>query len=374
MVQFLKIFLLTSAVSLSSIAHAANIRIVNTDGPGEGLNSNAQVAPVAGNNGTTLGQQYMNVFRAAAQFFGSRLNSNVEIRLEAAFDPLRCTESSGQLGGAGPLNAFVNFQNAPRRNTAYVGALADALAGRDLDPGGNDIGAVFNSRINGNADCLRGSRWWLGINSPAPARTISLYDTVLHEIAHGLGFLTFVDEDGVRLRSSQGTAFNDAYMLNLFDVVQNRNWAAMTDAQRSQSSLNNGSLVWSGQNVDRGAGVFTGGRNGNGQLRVFAPRTYDDGSSVSHWDTAVGPNELMEPFATPTSNSCATLLALKDMGWRTQNECGPAAANQGGAGQGAGGQGATGQGAARPGPANPGNGGSPSTNPEPNLPTIPGVR
>lgn len=321
MIKFIKFLLTISIFSTAASASAATIRIINTDGPAEGLNSTAQVAPVAGNNATTLGQQYLNVFRAAAQYFETRINSAVEIRLEASFDPLTCSERSGQLGGAGPLNAFINFTNAPRRNTAYVVALANALAGSDLDPGGNDIGAVFNSRISGDANCLGGANWWLGINAPAPARTISLYDTVLHEIAHGLGFLTFVDEDGGRLQGLQGRSFNDPYMLNLFDVVQNRNWGAMTDAQRSQSALNNGSLVWSGQNVERGAGVFTGGRNSNGQLRVFAPRTYDDGSSVSHWDTAVGPNELMEPFATPTSNSCATLLAFKDLGWRTQNEC-----------------------------------------------------
>ena len=305
----------------SSAAYAVTIQIVSTDGPGEGLNSSQSVPAVAGNDARTLGQQYMNVVRAAADFYQTKLITDIEIRIEVGFDPLECDESSGQLGGAGPLNAFINFENAPNQGTAYVSALANSLAGRDLDPADNDISSVFNSSLNGDESCLRGLTWWLGIDSPPPARTVSLYDTVLHEIAHGLGFLTFVDEDGARITTSTGRPFNDPFMLNLFDVVQDRPWSQMDDAQRSTSSLNNGSLVWRGAAVDQGAGVFTGGRNGNGQLRVYAPRVFDEGSSVSHWDTAVGPDELMEPFSTATSDSCATLLALRDMGWRTQNEC-----------------------------------------------------
>ena len=321
MLRTLKYFLGVAAVSATSAAYAATITIVPTDGPGEGFNSAQAVTAVAGNDATTLGQQFTNVFRAAADYYQERLISDVEIRIEASFDDLSCDAESGVLGRAGPLNAFINFENAPNGGTAYVSALANSLAGADLDPGSNDISATFNANINGSDGCLRGTNWWLGINAPAPARTISLYDVVLHEIAHGLGFLTFVDEDGTRLTAQGGRPFNDPFMFNLFDVQQDLRWTEMNDEQRMKSSLNNGQLVWSGANVNQGAGVFTAGRNGNGQLRLYAPREFDGGSSVSHWDTAVGPNELMEPFATPSSSSCATLLALRDMGWRTQNEC-----------------------------------------------------
>jgi len=311
----LRKFVLGAGLWICASANATTITIVNTDGPGEGFNSSASVAPVPGNSATTLGQQYMNVFEAAATYWEGKVDSNVVIRVEAAFDPLICTATGAQLGGAGPVNAFVNFPNAPRTNTIYTVAQANSLAGEDLDPGFNDIGSVFNSRLNGNASCLGGIRWWNGIDSPAVSGTISLYDTVLHEIGHGLGFLTFVNANGQRLAN-----FNDTYMLNLFDVGQNRSWAAMNDSQRRSSAISNGALVWNGPNVAADAGVFTAGRN-SGFLRIFAPNPYQPGSSNSHWDTVLGPNELMEPFATPTSNSCATILAFKDMGWNTRNEC-----------------------------------------------------
>ena len=44
--------------------------IVNNDGAGEGFNDTTPVAPIGGNPGTTLGQQRLNVFQAAANVWG----------------------------------------------------------------------------------------------------------------------------------------------------------------------------------------------------------------------------------------------------------------------------------------------------------------
>ena len=306
-----------------SASDATTITIVNADGSGEGFNSISPVSAVAGNPARTLGQQYLNVFRSAAKFWEGKIRSDVEIRVRAAFNPLLCTATSAQLGGAGPLNGSFNFPNAPQRDTLYVIAQANSLAGQDLDPSRDDVDSVFNSSLNGNANCLGGIRWWLGIGAEAPSGTISLFDTVLHELGHGLGFLTFVDQQGrrpVATLQSGSLVLNDPYMLNLFDVRLNRSWGAMSDSQRRTSSVSGSALVWRGSNVGARAGVITGGRT-QGSIRVFAPNPFQPGSSVSHWDTTLSPDELMEPFATEQSNSCATILALKDMGWRTRNEC-----------------------------------------------------
>lgn len=310
-----QLFAITLSVLLSAQVNATTITIVNADAGSQGFNSRRAVNPEGGNNATTLGAAYSNVFRAAADFWESKISSTVEIRVQSSFSSSQiCTSTGAQLGGAGPMEIAINFPGAPVQNTIYTIALANALAGEDMDPGFDDIQAQFNSQLDGRPGCLGGTRWWLGINAQqAPRGTISLLDTVLHEIGHGLGFLTFVDQNGRRLAD-----FNDAYMLNLFDVSLNRSWADMNNSQRGRSSVNNGNLVWTGTNVAEGAGVVTGGRN-NGFLRMFAPRSFQPGSSVSHWDTALSPNELMEPFATATSNSLATILALQDMGWPIRN-------------------------------------------------------
>ena len=311
----IKAYLLASIIFATQV-DATTIEIVNQDSAGEGFRSTQSVSPVPGNRARTLGQQYLNVFQAAANVWEQRIDSPVTIKIDAALDPLDCSATSGVLGAAGPISGFINFRNAPRSDTIYVVAQANSLAGIDLDLGSSDIGATFNSRI-GSPGCLTSISWWLGINSEAPAGTISLYDTVLHEIGHGLGFLSLVGSNGVRLAN-----LDDAFSINLFDTSFGLRWPSLSDAGRRVSSTNNGRLVWAGSNVAAGAGVITNGRT-SGLLRLYAPNPFRPGSSVSHWDVTLSPDELMEPFATPTSNGCATILALKDMGWRTMDECEP---------------------------------------------------
>lgn len=57
------------------------------------------------------------------------------------------------------------------------------------------------------------------------------------------------------------------------------------------------------------------------RLRLFAPSTFNPGSSVSHWTTASSPNLLMEPTITRSIRSDLDLtpLLMKDIGWRIDN-------------------------------------------------------
>ncbi len=182
---YARLFSLLTAVvvSLSAFsAHSTNIMLINNDGANEGFNSNQPLfANQTGNSGATLGQQRLNVFQAAADYWESKIDSPVTIRVGINFDPLFCGPNSATLGSAGPNSVFRNFANAPLDNTWYVEALANSLAGVDLEPSSDDISASFNSAIDNNNNCLNGTNWWLGIDAPAPFGTISLYDTVLHE-------------------------------------------------------------------------------------------------------------------------------------------------------------------------------------------------
>jgi len=58
---------------------AATFVINNLDGPGEGFNDPTPVAPVGGNNGTTLGQQRLNLFEKAAAIWGAAIESAVPV-------------------------------------------------------------------------------------------------------------------------------------------------------------------------------------------------------------------------------------------------------------------------------------------------------
>src|SRR4051812_28731723 len=132
---------------------SAVISIVVQDGPSEGFNDPTPAAIVGGNPGTTIGQQRLNVFQRAAEIWGGRLASSVPIQVGAKFDPLTCSQSSGVLGSCGAHAYFRDFAGAPRANTYYPVALANALAGLDLDPAAVDMDATFNSEL-GTGGCL----------------------------------------------------------------------------------------------------------------------------------------------------------------------------------------------------------------------------
>src|SRR6185295_7645892 len=124
-----------------------------------------------------------------AQIWGARIVSSVPIRVGAKFDPLFCTANEAVLGSAGPATVIRDFAGAPLPGVWYAVALANSIAGEDLDPDADDIHATFNSDL-GQADCLPGASWYYGLDGNNPGNTIDLLDTILHEFVHGFGFLS----------------------------------------------------------------------------------------------------------------------------------------------------------------------------------------
>jgi hypothetical protein len=308
--RLLPVLLLCLAAAPS--ANAATFVIVNMDGPGEGFNDPTPVPPVGGNNGTTLGEQRLNLFQKAADTWGAVIESNVPIRIQASFDPLTCDAISAVLGSAGATYIIRDFPGAPRAGTWYHPALANALAGVDLGPGSDDISAVFNSGI-GNSNCLSGSNWYLGYDHNY-GDNIDLLVVLLHEFAHGLGFSGFTDPStGQYLLSKK-----DIYSHFILDNTSGKHWDEMTTAERQTSAINTGNVVWDGPNVLAGTtGFLTGGTDTAGHARLFAPNPVRAGSSISHFDTAAIPNLLMEPYITPNLGSDLDLTdeQLFDVGW-----------------------------------------------------------
>ena len=298
------------AVAASPVVHAATIVVINNDGAGEGFNDPTAAAPVGGNTGTTVGAQRLIAFQHAADIWGGRLSSSVTIRVGAQFNPLTCTANSAILGSAGPNTVFNDFTGAPVASTWYAVALANALHGSDLDAG-DDINATFSSTI-GTPGCLSSSGWYYGLDGNPPGNRIDFVSVLLHELGHGLGFLTFVDlASGAKI-----VGFNDAFMLNLEDHgASPADYPSMTDAQRVAASKDTGNLHWTGANVRAASGVLTAGTVGD-HVRMFAPNPAQPGSSVSHWDTALTPNQLMEPSYTgPLHNPVLELPLFQDIGW-----------------------------------------------------------
>lgn len=259
----------------ATLAGPAQIIIVNINAPNVGFNDPTPATPVGGNSGTTLGQQRLIAFQHAANIWSARLDSNVPIRIRAQFTAL----GANVLGSAGPVSVVRNFAGAPLANTWYHIALANKLAGIDLNPAGDDINANFSTNFN----------FYLGIDNNHGTQP-DLVTVLLHEFAHGLGFSQTAN-------LNTGALFNgspDHYNTNLFDLTLGLFWPQMTNAQRAASATRFGRVVWSGSFVTAGVpGVLL---LGSPEARVTTPAPI---AGVFQFGTAAfGP-----PIGTPNVSS-----------------------------------------------------------------------
>ncbi|MEA2977325.1 MAG: hypothetical protein QOF19_2845, partial [Alphaproteobacteria bacterium] len=252
-----------------------------------------------------------------------RLSSAVTIRVGAQFNPLTCNSTSAILGSAGPVTFYRDFTGAALPSTWYAVALANAMHGSDLDAS-DDISAQFSSTI-GTPGCLTSSGWYYGLDGNPPSNLIDFYTVLLHELGHGLGFLTIVD----LTTGAKALGFNDAYMRFLENHgASPPDYPSMTNAQRVTASTATGNLHWTGTNVRAASGVLTAGNVGD-HVRMYAPNPAVSGSSVSHWDTALTPNQLMEPnYTGPLHTPVLELPLFQDIGWTLLSPPPPAAALQ----------------------------------------------
>jgi hypothetical protein len=238
---------------LAGTMFAADIVIINADGPGVGFNDPTPAAPVGGNFGTTVGQQALNVFEEAARRWGQRLVSKQPILVLASFTPLGCTATSATLGGAAPNWYFRDVPPATggqqlQPQTWYPAALAEKLTRQDIVADPNDtaeIFTVFNSRL-GQPGCLTGSGWYYGLDNNEPSNRVDLLATVLHELGHGLGFTASPTSANTGNRAANLPSIWEGHML---DTTTGKRWLEMTALERRNSARNNLNLVWAGRNV-----------------------------------------------------------------------------------------------------------------------------
>ena len=291
---------------------AATITIINADSAGEGFNDSTAFTAQGGNFATTLGQARLNAFQYAANLIAMHIESSIEIRVSAQMNPLGGNNPI-TLGSASPYVVTRDFANAPQASTWYSIAVAEKLAGTELNSG-VDISATFNSDVDRN-DTMAGRTFYYGFDLN-PGTDTDFVAVVLHELIHGLGFLSLVDiSDG-----SKYFTLNDAYMLHLERHGSTpADYPTMTDSQRLAASTDTGVLHWTGANVLANDDALTGGKS-NDHVEMYAPSTASSGSSVSHFSNDVTPNELMEPFYTSALHTpgLATHL-LADVGWSPIN-------------------------------------------------------
>jgi hypothetical protein len=150
--------------------------------------------------------------------------------------------NSTVLASASAKNVFANFNGAPDKTLYYPSALANALAGIDLDTAEPEL------EIN----VVTGDFWYYGLDGKCPANKYDLVSVILHEMAHGLGFMSgsYYDPTTKIGRFLQPTAF-DAYI----QLPDGRRLVDMPSPSLELGSAITSTLFWSGANAGKATGL-----------------------------------------------------------------------------------------------------------------------
>lgn len=292
-----------------------------------GFDDATAIAAVGGNLGTTVGAQRKLSFIKAGEIIADQVNSSQTLIVDADFAGLSCSTNSAVLGSAGATTNTGNVNPMPGAavlNTFYPVGLINAMGNTDYGAGISDVTAQFNSNI-GNAGCLQASNgWYYGYDAP-PSNYIGFTTVLLHEVTHGLGFASLVNASS----GAKPSNYDDIFSNNLYSKLNSAKWsnaAGLSNAQRAASAISGDGLLWDASNVNTQAiGLLTAGFQDNDssssftsgdRVQMYAPNPVESGSSVSHFDTAAAPNELMEPQYTAGQMDLGlALYLLKDIGW-----------------------------------------------------------
>ncbi len=264
-------------------------------------------------------------FQRAVDLWSLNVTSLSTIVVNASLTAL----GPGQLGGAGPAGFAADDRGVfSAASTAFPYALASAIASRqagravDLSPA-EDIDAEFSSDptlFSYSAD-----------PAAIPRTQYDFESVVLHELAHGLGFIgnvTVVQRpDGVFV-GSYDPGLAKPYPFIYDRLTGTGDGAAVLDRPRGSTAMRDAvtgnNLYWMGAHgaaADRGR-----------EPRLYAPSGppasgsgWQAGSSYSHLSDVSYPNgdpdSLMTPFAEPgeaVRDPGDVLLGMfQDMGWQT---------------------------------------------------------
>jgi hypothetical protein len=213
--------------------------------------------------------------QAAVDIWAANFSSSVPVIVDASWGR---SSSWGILGSARPSNFYSGFAGAPDPSLWYASALANSLAGKDLDKANPEMVIQVNS----------GADWNTRGDGAPSANEYDLESVFLHEIAHGLGFLSNDAYDSLFGIASldQPTSF-DAYA----QTADGRRLADLPSPSLELGKALTTSLVWSGP---------LGIKANNGvKPKLYTPSQYEPGSSTSHLDEATFSKTGLDSVMTP---------------------------------------------------------------------------
>ena len=246
-------------------------------------------------------------FEFAVSIWEEIIESSVPIYVQANWR----TQDNNTLGSSRPDEHVTNFENIPHKDRYYPIALAEKISKSEINPVGYpDIVATFNNSIN----------WYFGTDGQTPGELYDFVTVVMHEIAHGLGITGFFDVSGKNGIYSYDNV-GDASAFDIM-VTNSRNQFLVDKSVFANPSQDLYSALTSGSLYSRSLSAMYD-NNGN-KPRLYAPSTWDGGSSIYHLNDATYPpssgNSLMTHAIAPGEavHNPGPLIngILADIGWQ----------------------------------------------------------
>ena len=250
-------------------------------------------------------------FQAAVDIWANLISSPVPIRISATWRAIESGTSGGTiLGQASPADFTRNFPGQLKASTWYPMALAEKLAGQELNSINEpDITAEFNSS----------APWYLGVAAPGNNQ-FDFTSVVLHELCHGLGFTASLRVNGNNGSWGFGTGAPFAYD----QFVEN----GSTQQLISTANFANPSVPLKDQMVSDNLffnSPTATSANKNVKAKIYAPNTYQEGSSISHVNDATYPSGNENSLMTSSASLREVIRdpgpivkgIFADMGWKS---------------------------------------------------------
>ncbi len=348
------LFLLLAAMAPLRPCVAVTVEEIYDDDAGKGFKDGTSLTQTeknrispSGNDAQTLGEARTKAFEYATSLLESTLTNSSTIRISAKFvifsgqenpnNPDECRQTlTGRtsLASAGPRGyAYPGRRldqgdvNRVGLGTAYPHALHEAIGGRNLNSQEADLAIFFS-------ECVP---FHYGFTGPVPARHVDFVRIALHEIMHGIGFLSQVGNDGSFPELSI-TAFSTVngvttsrqiniksrtiYDEQLYSESHDDLLINLGNRERAAAIISGTGLLWEGTDGGRNSCSYgqrmtelkaSSARSQDGKPRLHAPSAYRDGASVSH--THDNAEDIMEALYPFPQNMDLTLGMLKDIGW-----------------------------------------------------------
>ncbi|MDA3881868.1 MAG: T9SS type A sorting domain-containing protein [Bacteroidales bacterium] len=213
------------------------------------------------------------------------------------------TTISGSVNAyAKPTSLISNYPSLNWSDFSLPVALAENSISKNLNKEQADIELVINSNINWHLD-----------ETEMPEGKTDLATIILHEFAHGLGFLGNISYKNADFLLENPLIYDSyIYYKDSLSVVSLFNSSVNQDSL--MNILTSDTLLWLGPYSQAFLGYYP---------KLYAPSTFNSGSSFYHFDESIFPLGDTNALMTPIINSfemihapgIAALSILADIGW-----------------------------------------------------------